>query len=169
MEEQGRHGDPATPPKAEDTERRSKEKLGLSVNYRPSPLQIKIQRQREGVRRTEGRNGTAGKTPVRRSPNSRSVLSRARLLVPNKGYEAVGQSADHRPLVQFDSDSEEELDMSQHSSGYSSSEINPDLSRQLLKDGYRLDEVPDDEDLDLIPPRPVGQACMCCCSSCTVQ
>uniref|UniRef100_S4RRK8 Family with sequence similarity 219 member A n=1 Tax=Petromyzon marinus TaxID=7757 RepID=S4RRK8_PETMA len=127
------------------------------------------ERQREGVRRTEGRNGTAGKTPVRRSPNSRSVLSRARLLVPNKGYEAVGQSADHRPLVQFDSDSEEELDMSQHSSGYSSSEINPDLSRQLLKDGYRLDEVPDDEDLDLIPPRPVGQACMCCCSSCTVQ
>ncbi|XP_060709838.1 protein FAM219B isoform X4 [Hemiscyllium ocellatum] len=59
------------------------------------------------------------------------------------------------------------------SSGYSSAEqVNQDLNRQLLKDGYHLDEIPDDEDLDLIPPKPVtSSACACCQaeSSCTVQ
>lgn len=43
-------------------------------------------------------------------------------------------------------------------------QIHPDLSRQLLKDGYRLDEIPDDEDLDLIPPKAMGSS-ICCCSS----
>lgn len=43
-------------------------------------------------------------------------------------------------------------------------QIHPELSRQLLKDGYRLDEIPDDEDLDLIPPKAMGSS-ICCCSS----
>ncbi|XP_067871553.1 protein FAM219B isoform X4 [Heterodontus francisci] len=59
------------------------------------------------------------------------------------------------------------------SSGYSSAEqVNQDLNRQLLKDGYHLDEIPDDEDLDLIPPKPVtSSACACCQAenSCAVQ
>lgn len=41
-------------------------------------------------------------------------------------------------------------------------QINQDLNIQLLKDGYRLDEIPDDEDLDLIPPKSVNPTCMCC-------
>lgn len=41
-------------------------------------------------------------------------------------------------------------------------QINQDLNIQLLKDGYRLDEIPDDEDLDLIPPKAVNPTCMCC-------
>lgn len=51
-------------------------------------------------------------------------------------------------------------------------QVHPDLSRQLLQDGYRLDEIPDDEDLDLIPPKAMGSsACCCCCEqpSCSVQ
>ncbi|KAM9181681.1 protein FAM219B isoform 2-T2 [Mergus octosetaceus] len=51
---------------------------------------------------------------------------------------------------------------SRGSSGYSSAEVNQELSRQLLQDGYHLDEVPDDEDLDLIPPKPAAAPCPCC-------
>lgn len=51
------------------------------------------------------------------------------------------------------------------------SQVHPDLSRQLLQDGYRLDEIPDDEDLDLIPPKAMGSS-VCCCfdsPSCSMQ
>ncbi|XP_040426543.1 protein FAM219B isoform X4 [Cygnus olor] len=41
-------------------------------------------------------------------------------------------------------------------------QVNQELSRQLLQDGYRLDEVPDDEDLDLIPPKPAAAPCPWC-------
>lgn len=52
-------------------------------------------------------------------------------------------------------------------------QINQDLNIQLLKDGYRLDEIPDDEDLDLIPPKSVNPTCVCCqatsSSACQIQ
>lgn len=52
-------------------------------------------------------------------------------------------------------------------------QVNQDLSRQLLQDGYHLDEVPDDEDLDLIPPKPIASSsCPCCFGgnfSCVIQ
>ncbi|XP_014816463.1 PREDICTED: protein FAM219B [Calidris pugnax] len=89
-----------------------------------------------------------------------------------KGYTALSQTADEN-LVSLDSDSDGELG-SRCSSGYSSAEqVNQDLSRQLLQDGYHLDEVPDDEDLDLIPPKPVASSsCPCCFGenlSCVIQ
>lgn len=50
-------------------------------------------------------------------------------------------------------------------------QVHPDLSKQLLQDGYHLDEIPDDEDLDLIPPKAMGSSMCCCfqCSSCPMQ
>ena len=49
-----------------------------------------------------------------------------------------------------------------------------EITQQLIKDGYNLDLEPDDEDLDLIPPRPLNERCVCCqtpyaVSSCVLQ
>ena len=41
-----------------------------------------------------------------------------------------------------------------------------EMSEQLIKDGYNLDLEPDDEDLDLIPPRPLNERFSCCSLSC---
>ncbi|XP_013889898.1 protein FAM219A [Austrofundulus limnaeus] len=136
----------------------------VTVNYKPSPLQMKIEKQRELARKGSLKNGTTVGSPVNQQPKKNNVMARTRLVVPNKGYSSLDQSPDEKPLVALDTDSDDDFDMSRYSSsGYSSAEqINQDLNIQLLKDGYRLDEIPDDEDLDLIPPKSVNPTCMCC-------
>nr|XP_020652089.1 protein FAM219A [Pogona vitticeps] len=125
------------------------------MNYKPSPLQVKLEKQRELARKGSLKNGNMG-SPVNQQPKKNNVMARTRLVVPNKGYSSLDQSPDEKPLVALDTDSDDDFDMSRYSSsGYSSAEINQDLNIQLLKDGYRLDEIPDDEDLDLIPPKPI--------------
>ena len=37
-----------------------------------------------------------------------------------------------------------------------------EIKEQLIKDGYNLDLEPDDEDLNLIPPRPLNERWSCC-------
>ncbi|XP_078076768.1 protein FAM219A isoform X2 [Mustelus asterias] len=144
----------------------------VTMNYKPSPLQMKIEKQRELARKGSLKNGTVG-SPVNQQPKKNNVMARTRLVVPNKGYSSLDQSPDEKPLVALDTDSDDDFDMSRYSSsGYSSAEINQDLNIQLLKDGYRLDEIPDDEDLDLIPPKSVNPTCMCCqatSTTCNVQ
>ncbi|KAK3096910.1 hypothetical protein FSP39_004687 [Pinctada imbricata] len=47
-----------------------------------------------------------------------------------------------------------------------------EITQQLIKDGYNLDLEPDDEDLDLIPPRPMNERCTCCntyVATCVIQ
>ncbi|KAM6965108.1 protein FAM219A isoform 1-T1 [Aplochiton taeniatus] len=143
----------------------------VTLNYKPSPLQMKIEKQRELARKGSLKNGNAVGSPVNQQPKKNNVMARTRLVVPNKGYSSLDQSPDEKPLVALDTDSDDDFDMSRYSSsGYSSAEvrcvrdqqINQDLNIQLLKDGYRLDEIPDDEDLDLIPPKSVNPTCMCC-------
>ncbi|XP_058719418.1 protein FAM219A-like isoform X2 [Poecile atricapillus] len=120
------------------------------------------EKQRELAQKGSMKNGNVG-SPVNQQPKKNNVMARTRLVIPNKGYSSLDQSPDEKPLVALDTDSDDDFDMSRYSSsGYSSAEINQDLNIQLLKDGYRLDEIPDDEDLDLIPPKSVNPTCMCC-------
>ncbi|XP_036050049.1 protein FAM219B isoform X1 [Onychomys torridus] len=144
------------------------EKRGPYMVTRAPSIQAKLQKHRDLAKAVLRRKGMLGALPNR--PDS----SGKRSVKFNKGYTALSQSPDEN-LVSLDSDSDGELE-SRYSSGYSSAEqVNQDVSRQLLQDGYHLDEIPDDEDLDLIPPKPVASsACSCCwcClgdSSCTVQ
>ncbi|XP_067161776.1 protein FAM219B isoform X1 [Apteryx mantelli] len=143
------------------------EKRGPYIVSKPPSIHAKLQRQRELAKAVLRRQGLLGGTAPHqpKPPAKRSVKF-------NKGYTALSQTADEH-LVSLDSDSDGELE-SRCSSGYSSAEqVNQDLSRQLLQDGYHLDEVPDDEDLDLIPPKPVASSsCPCCFGdslSCVIQ
>ncbi|NXR06649.1 F219B protein, partial [Semnornis frantzii] len=125
------------------------EKKGPYIMSKPPSLHTKLQRQRELAKMALRRQRLlGGPTAHQQKPAAKS-----RSVKFNKGYTALSQTADDS-LVSLDSDSDGEQG-SRCSSGYSSAEASPDLSRQLLQDGYHLDEVPDDEDLDLIPPKPV--------------
>lgn len=144
------------------------EKKKLPTSTRTSSIHLKLQKHRELAKRVLKKKAMAG-GPVLQQPKSGTK----RLVKFNKGYSALKQNPDES-LVSLESDSEGEFESKYYSSsGYSSAEqVNQDLNRQLLKDGYHLDEIPDDEDLDLIPPKPLTSTVCACCqadSSCTVQ
>uniref|UniRef100_A0A8V0ZMX4 Family with sequence similarity 219 member B n=1 Tax=Gallus gallus TaxID=9031 RepID=A0A8V0ZMX4_CHICK len=178
------------PPQLPRGDRRAGQRGGGATRSGPYTLSrapAALQRQRELARAALRRHGLLG-APGRPPPKPAAKRS----VKFHKGYVALSQTADES-LVSLDSDrpsllwllkelaalaltpsfhpSDGELE-SRGSSGYSSAEVNQDLSRQLLQDGYHLDEVPDDEDLDLIPPKPTTSSCPCCFGdslSCVVQ
>ncbi|XP_075302772.1 protein FAM219A-like isoform X3 [Opisthocomus hoazin] len=162
MEEIDRFQDP-TAASISDRDCDMREGETVAMNCKLSPLRVKLEKQRELAQKGSLKNGNIG-SPVNQQPKKNNMMARTRLVVPNKGYSSLDQSPDEKPLVALDTDSDDDFDMSRYSSsGYSSAEqINQDLNIQLLKDGYRLDEIPDDEDLDLIPPKSVNPTCMCC-------
>ncbi|XP_026565477.1 protein FAM219B [Pseudonaja textilis] len=141
------------------------EKRGPYIMNKPSSIQDKLQKHREMAKAMLRKKGVLSGA-VRQQPKPGGL----RTVKFNKGYTALSQTSDET-LVALDSDSDD-LE-SRCSSGYSSAEVNQDLSRQLLQDGYRLDEIPDDEDLDLIPPKPISSSpCSCCfgdSASCSIQ
>ncbi|XP_063169961.1 protein FAM219B isoform X2 [Candoia aspera] len=141
------------------------EKRGPYIMSKPPSIQDKLQKHREMAKAMLRRKGVLSGA-VRQQPKPGAV----RTMKFNKGYTALSQISDET-LVSLDSDSDD-LE-SRCSSGYSSAEVHQDLSRQLLQDGYRLDEIPDDEDLDLIPPKPISSSpCSCCfgeSASCSIQ
>ncbi|KAM4675031.1 protein FAM219B isoform 2-T2 [Discoglossus pictus] len=143
----------------------SLEKRGPYLMGKGPTIQAKMQRQRDLARAALRKKGILGAPGKGKAAPKRSVKF-------NKGYAALSQASDET-LVSLDSDSDVELE-SKCSSGYSSAEqVSQDLSRQLLQDGYHLDEIPDDEDLDLIPPKPVRSVTCPCCPgeiwSCSIQ
>lgn len=147
---------------------RATEKRGPYLVTRAPSIQAKLKKHRDHAKAVLRRKGMLGALTNR--PDS----SGKRSVKFNRGYTALSQSPDEN-LVSLDSDSDGELE-SRYSSGYSSAEqVNQDVSRQLLQDGYHLDEIPDDEDLDLIPPKPIASSTCSCCwcclgdSACTLQ
>ncbi|XP_071794035.1 protein FAM219A-like [Asterias amurensis] len=153
---------------------------GLKTYRRPSPLQIKMEKQREVSRKREaGRQRESPKKPRQQSNNSSALIDQQpkrsalisidRLAVPWK-TTALDRQPSEQPLVSIDSESEDEFDIVALSSA--PSQTTQDLRQQLLKDGFRLDEIPDDEELDLIPPRPMNERCICCQTTqvtCSIQ
>ncbi|KAK7467951.1 hypothetical protein BaRGS_00036794 [Batillaria attramentaria] len=131
-----------------------------------SELQKKIERQRDLARKSK---------PIDQQPKRSSLLSRTRLPVPPVGVNRAKEkefsplSQDQcQPLVTIVSDDseEDEFDVPRLPRA-----TQKEISEQLIKDGYNLDLEPDDEDLDLIPPRPLNERCSCCQmhSNCLVQ
>ncbi|XP_071486680.1 protein FAM219A-like isoform X4 [Diadema antillarum] len=133
---------------------------------KPSSLQVKLEKQREAVRNPHRQASTP--SPVESQPRRSILVTRERLAVPWKA-SALEKEPSEQPLVSIDSESEDEFDIVALSS--TPSQTTQDLRQQLLKDGFRLDEVPDDEELDLIPPRPMTDRCVCCQTqaNCTIQ
>ncbi|BFY98212.1 hypothetical protein BsWGS_01252 [Bradybaena similaris] len=126
---------------------------------KPSELQKKIERQRDIARRSTS-------VPVEQQPKKNSFVSRSRLAIPSghtrltqKDLNLTSTSTDQQPLVAIMSDEseEDEFDILRLPKA-----AHKEITEQLIKDGYNLDLEPDDEDLDLIPPRPLKERCSCC-------
>nr|XP_017207409.1 protein FAM219B isoform X1 [Danio rerio] len=147
---------------AADDRVREVEKRGPYIMSKTPALHTRLQKHRDSARRALQKRGLSSGRAVLQQPRHKPKTIKF-----NRGYTALSQTGEDS-LISLDSDSDAELDCS---SGYSSAEVHPDLSRQLLKDGYHLDEIPDDEDLDLIPPKALSSSVCCCAevSSCCVQ
>lgn len=117
--------------------------------YKPSELQKKIEKQREKTKK---------KAIVDEQPKKSFILPRNRLNIPSKPA-TLPVSHDQQPLVAIMSDDSEEDEFAVPAL---SKEAQKEITEQLIKDGYDLDLEPDDEDLDLIPPRPLHERCACC-------
>ncbi|XP_054715552.1 protein FAM219A-like [Uloborus diversus] len=91
----------------------------------------------------------------------KKLIPRSRLRVP-KSQTPIVNKTDSHPLVSWESDSDDD-DVDYHPISNSTAK---EITEQLIKDGYNLDLTPDDEDLDLIPPKPVTQRCVCCSVRC---
>ncbi|XP_066194278.1 protein FAM219A-like [Sylvia atricapilla] len=99
----------------------------VAMNYKPSPLQMKLEKQRGLAQKGSLKNGNMG-SPVNQQPK-KNVMARTRLVIPNKGYSSLEQSPDEKPLVALDTDSDDDFDVSRYSSsGYSSAEVSYILS-----------------------------------------
>ncbi|CAH3165316.1 unnamed protein product [Porites lobata] len=133
----------------------TKEDVSLSRLIKPSPLQKRLEEQLQKSRKSTTSNGTLRKGHTNGVSSSKN------------GTIRHSSNSDERPLFQIESDSDEELNVTHFTkppnvSVTQNSKNLADCTQQLLKDGYRLDEISDEEDLDLIPPRPVDDRCQCC-------
>lgn len=143
------------PDSENDSKVLTKEDVSLSRLIKPSPLQKRLEEQLQKSRKSTTSNGTLRKGHTNGVSSSKN------------GTIRHSSNSDERPLFQVESDSDEELNVTHFTkppnvSVTQNSKNLADCTQQLLKDGYRLDEISDEEDLDLIPPRPVDDRCQCC-------
>lgn len=114
-------------------------------------LQKRLERQIQEARKFRQQP----KNDISESQKS-SLIPRNRLPVPNKASNLfVVTKADEQPLVSWESESEEDFDFHPISR----------LSEQEISnqsESFNVDSTPEDEDLDLIPPKPFNQRCSCC-------
>jgi len=96
---------------------------------------------------------------IDQQPKKSTMMPIARLPVPNKVTTTSSS------LVTWDSDSENEFEYSP-----SASNENSEINQQLLRE-HNGDLSFDEEDLDLIPPKPLSQRCVCCATvrTCSIQ
>lgn len=126
---------------------RSQEDLSSRSLKKSVELQKKIEKHRSNIKKFSSNINSQPK----------GILSRKRLLVPTKND--VASEADIQPLVVIDIDDSEEDEFAMPKL---SKKAQREMAQQLSKDGYNLDLDPDEDDLDLIPPRPLNERCMCC-------
>ncbi|XP_036369548.1 protein FAM219A isoform X2 [Octopus sinensis] len=142
----------------EENSNHAKNGAHIKALKKASELQKKIERQRDASRKTQN-------LAIDQQPK-RSFLARNRSTV-SKNDSSGPFNQDQQPLVAIMSDDSSEDDFTSHLSKTAHKEI----TEQLIKDGFNLDLEPDDEDLDLIPPRPMNERCVCCNmhSNCALQ
>ncbi|XP_033750681.1 protein FAM219A-like [Pecten maximus] len=131
------------------------------AHRKSSQLQKKLERHRENARKAKVINQQPSKNTF--------MMPRSRLMIPPKS-DSQPRPLDQQPLVAIMTDDESDDD--DFESPMLSRGANKDITQQLIKDGYNLDLEPDDEDLDLIPPRPMNERCVCCqnyTGTCAIQ
>ncbi|ESO04565.1 hypothetical protein HELRODRAFT_191622 [Helobdella robusta] len=127
--------------------------VNRSINQRP--LHKKLDNHLASYKKNNNSNNNNNNNNNNNSNNNQTlrhhVISRNRLLVPSKAD--VSSETDIQPLVVIDiDDSEDEFAIPKLSK-----KAHSEMMQQLSKDGYNLDLDPDEDDLDLIPPRPLNE------------
>ncbi|XP_065672485.1 protein FAM219A-like [Hydra vulgaris] len=87
-------------------------------------------------------------------------------------FSEKDQQTEKVPLILMDqSSTEQQYKVGTFQSSQSYQNYTSDCSDQLLKDGFRLDELTDNEDLDLLPHPTVRSTPWCTCEniSCSIQ
>jgi len=137
----------------------------LKTLRKPSNLQLELEKQAE---------------KSRKSNQHGKMLPRTSLMVPGKGG-FTDQRPEDPPLVtvsplSYEEDFEDvalvspdDIIFKQPSSPYNYKQESDDCTKQLLRDGYRLDELSDDEDLDLILPNRKETTWCSCENYCILQ
>ncbi|XP_041367411.1 protein FAM219A-like [Gigantopelta aegis] len=126
---------------------------------RAADLQKKIEKQRELAKKAQ-----AHAAAIDQQPKMSRFGSKNRVTIP----EIVPLNPGKQPLITIVSDDSDEDEFDLPVTGR---HAHRDITEQLVKDGYNLDLEPDDEDLDLIPPRPFNERCTCCQlqTTCVIQ